>query len=158
MLGWPAKAERGPNYASADYGSASIEFAVSASVLFMTMIGLMKMCLAIYTYHYVAEAAREGTRYAMVRGSSTSPAATSTDIQTYVQNLAYPGISASAMTVTPSWIAFPAGRVCTPSTNPCNNPGDVVKVVVSYAFPLAIPFRASNTYTMTSTSEMVISQ
>ena len=143
-------------------GSASIEFAASASVLFLTLIGLMQICLAIYTYHYVSEAAREGARYAMVRGSACSgfasacPAASS-DVQTYVRGLGYPGIVSSKMTVTTTWAAYPTGSSCTPSST-CNNPGNLATVKTSYAFPLSIPWGPSRTLTMTSTSAMVISQ
>ncbi len=55
---------------SDERGSSAVEFALSAAVLFMLMFGVMLMCLALYSYHFVAEAAREGTRYEMVRGSA----------------------------------------------------------------------------------------
>ena len=135
---------------------------MSSMVLFTMLVGLMKVCLAIYTYHYVSEAAREGARYAMVRGSactsfSTACPAAASDIQTYVQGLGYPGITSSLMTVTTSWATYPTGKVCTPSAT-CNNPTDMVTVTASYAFPLNIPGLVSHTYTMTSTSQMLISQ
>lgn len=130
----------------------------------MTLIGLMKICLAIYTYHFVSEAAREGTRYAIVRGSAcnatyfpTACPASGNNISSYVKSLGYPGISSTAMTVSTSWATYPAGKVCTPSPT-CNNPTDLVTVQVQYAFPLSIPFMANKTYTMTSTSAMIISQ
>lgn len=151
-------------FAGAEDGSAAVEFAVSASVFFMTLVGLMKICLAIYTFHFVAEAACEGSRYAIVRGSSCNSTyltsacpATGGNISTYVKGLGYPGISSSAMTVTTTWGQYPTGRTCTPSST-CDNPGDLVTVKVQYAFPLSIPFMASKTYTMQSTSAMVISQ
>src|SRR6266568_5428041 len=83
--------------ARAEHGAALVEMAVSASVLFLTLIGLMKICLAVYTFHYISEASREGARYAMVRGSScktftSACPATTQDIQSYIQNLGYPGI------------------------------------------------------------------
>jgi Flp pilus assembly protein TadG len=138
-------------------GSATIEFAVSGVVLFTMMIGVMTMCQAIYTYHYVSEAAREGTRYAMVNGSSATTPATSSAIQTHVQNLGYPGIQSSLMTVTTTWKAYPSGTTCTPSST-CNNPGNLVTIKTSYAYPLSIPYLGSKTLTMTSTSAMVIAQ
>jgi Flp pilus assembly protein TadG len=148
--------------ARGEHGSAAVEFAVSSTVFFVALVGTMKMCLAIYTYHYVAEAAREGARYAMVRGSACTTfgsacPASSTDVQTYVRGLGYPGITSSLMTVTTTWATYPPGKPCTPSAS-CNNPSDTVKVVASYAFPLNIPGLVSHTYTMTSTSMMIISQ
>jgi Flp pilus assembly protein TadG len=122
------------------------------------MMGMMNMSLAIYTHHYVSEAAREGTRYAIVRGSSVTTPATSGSVQTYVRGLGYPGITASLMTVTTTWAAYPTGVTCTPSTTPCNNPGNMVTVTASYAFPLTIPFMPNKTLNMTSTSSMIIAQ
>ena len=148
--------------ARGEHGSPAVEFAVTSTVFFMALIGMMKVCLAIYTYHYVAEAALEGSRYAMVRGSSCSGfssacPATSDNVQTYVRGLGYPGITSSLMTVTTTWATYPAGKPCTPSAT-CNNPSDLVSVNTSYAFPLAVPFMTSKTLTMTSTAVMVISQ
>ena len=154
----------GRNLLRGEQGIAAIEVALTASVLFTTLIGLMKICMAIYTFHFVSEAAREGTRYAIVRGSKCTsfttacPANTDgSDVSTYVKGLGYAGISSAAMTVTTTYAAYPAGKVCTPSTA-CNNPSDAVTVHVQYAFPLSIPFMTNRTYTMNSTSTMIISQ
>ena len=143
-------------FGGADHGSASIEFAVSAGVMLMTMMGLMNMCMAIYSYHYVSEAAREGTRYAMVRGNTDTTPATSASIQTYVQGLGFPGIIPSNMVVSTTWKSYPSGT-CAPSTT-CNNPGNLVTVRVNYSFPEKIPFFPNKTLSMTSTSRMIITQ
>jgi Flp pilus assembly protein TadG len=139
-----------------------VEFAVASTVLLMTMIGIMQTSIMLYTFHLISEAAREGTRYAMVRGntcavSGSSCTATVAQIQSYVQNLGLPGIDPSKMTVTPTYSAYPAGGSCTPNAN-CANPGDLVTVKVVYAYELNIPFVPSNSLNMTSTSAMVISQ
>jgi len=144
-------------------GSALVEFALSATILLTLVFGVMAMCMALYTYHFVSEAAREGTRYAMVRGSScaayssgltTSCGATADQIQTYVQTLNFPGMIPSNMIVATKWPT--TGSTCTPSTIPCNNPGNLVQVSVTYTFPLSIPFMSASALTMTSTSQMVI--
>ena len=114
-------------------GSSSVEFALSLTLLLTLVFGVLIMCLALYTYHFVAEAAREGARYAMVRGSSCTTYSgfssacpvTSAQVQTYVRDLGFPGISSSKMTVTTTWPT--TGSACTPSTSPCNNPGNLVK-------------------------------
>ena len=144
--------------AHGERGSASVEFAMTSIVFFMTMVGMMKMCLAVYTYHFVSEAAHEGSRYAIVHGAASGSAAANSGIQTYLRNLDYPGIQTSLITTTTSWDTYPtAGGTCTPSAT-CNNPGNIVTVKVSYAFPLSIPWMANKTLTMTSTSAMVIAQ
>lgn len=141
--------------------------ALVIAILLTMLFGLMEMCLALYTYHYVSEAAREGSRFAIVRGSSCSAAnptvtpcpAQSADVQNYVQNLNYPGINPQEMTVTTTWSPYPAGDgwTCAPSAA-CNNPGNQVQVTVNYVYPLAIPFLPATTLNMSSTSQMVISQ
>jgi Flp pilus assembly protein TadG len=141
----------------AESGNASVEVAMSAGVLFLLVMGLMNMSQGVYTYHYVAEAAREGSRYAIVHGNVSGSIATPDSIQAYVRGLGYPGIKSSSMTVTTTWAGYPAGVVCAPSTS-CNNPGNMATVKASYAFPVTIPMMGTKTLTMTSTSSMVISQ
>jgi Flp pilus assembly protein TadG len=51
-------------------GSSLVEFALSSTVLLMAIFGVLDCSCALYADHYVANAAREATRYAMVRGSS----------------------------------------------------------------------------------------
>ena len=157
-----------------DSGASLIEMAVSCAVLLAAFFGVFEFSLASYTYHYVSESAREGARYAMVRGSTSCTntpnlsgcKATATQISNYVKNLGYPGInSASNMTVNVSWLT---GTTVTGGSNTtttwaacagtCNLPGNMVKVVVTYAFPLAVPFSTITTLNVTSTAQMVVSQ
>jgi Flp pilus assembly protein TadG len=137
-----------------EHGANLVEFAVASAILFSLLFGILQMCLALCTYNYISEAAREGARWAMVRGSTsctntpslTSCNASSTAIQTYVQGLGYPGITSGSVTVTPTW------------PNGGNSPGNTVKVQVQYPFTLSIPFVSLTTINMASTSVMVISQ
>ncbi len=139
-----------------------VEMALASVILLTMLFGLMEICTAVYTYHFISEAAREGTRFAIVRGYSCTgftPAcpASQSDVQNYVENLGYPGINPQNMTVSTAWSAYPAGGTCAPSAS-CNNPGNQVEVTVNYQYPLSIPFIPSSTLNMSSTSEMVISQ
>lgn len=153
--------------AAREQGSTLVETALSLAVLLSLIFGIFEMCLALYSYHFVSEAAREGTRYAIVRGSSSgsdcpsSPAAAcpaaQSDIQKYVSSLSFPGIKLTASDVSVAWSVYPAGGTCSPSAT-CNNPGNMVKVTVTYPFPLSLPFISKRTLTLTSTSAMVISQ
>lgn len=143
-----------------EHGSAMVEMALSLTILLTVLLGLLSISLGLYSYHYISEAAREGTRYAIVRGSSctglTACPAAAADVQTYVRGLGYPGITTTSLTVTTTWPT--TGVNCTPSVNPCNNPGNLVQVTVTYPFQLSIPFVPVSTIKMTSTSEMSISQ
>ncbi len=142
-------------------GSSSVEFALGASLLFMVVFGIIAMMFALYSYNVVSESAREGTRYAIVRGSAchfaTACPAQASDIQAYVKNLGFPGINPNKLTAATAWAAYPAGGACTPNAG-CNNPGNQVTVTVSYSFPVVIPFVPNRTLSMSSTAAMVISQ
>lgn len=138
-----------------------MEMALSMIILLTLLFGLIELCLALYAYHYVSDAAREGSRYAIVHGSTCSVSGnsctvTSGQIQTYVQNLGYPGINPSNMTVTTTWGSYPAGGTC--YAPGCNGPGDLVTVMAQYSFNLSIPFLKATALNLTSTSAMVISQ
>jgi Flp pilus assembly protein TadG len=147
-------------------GSALVETALSSIILLGLIMGSMEMFMALYSYHYVSYAAREASRWAMVRGSkcdvysTTMPncGAQQADIQTFVQGLNYPGINANNITVTASWSLPSASTPTTWTTcaSPCTDPGDVVVVDVTYAFPLNLPFFKNTTLNMSSTSSMVI--
>jgi len=158
----PALPTRSRNPWGGEDGAALVEFAVSAVVFFLAVFGVLEIGLALYSYHFISEAAREGSRYARVRGYScvangASCTATPEEIRDYVLNLGFPGIDSSKMIVAPTFAAYPSGAGCSPSGS-CNNPGNLVTVTVSYTFPLTIPFVSPNTFTMTSASSVVISQ
>jgi Flp pilus assembly protein TadG len=151
--------------ARSEHGSSLVETALSLTILLSVALGVMEMSLALYTYHFISDAAREGTRFAIVRGSSCAAnaglasacPATQANIQSYVQGLGFPGIDPSLMTVTTTpYLAYPTGTVCTAAFLTCMSPGNQVKVTVSYQFPLSIPFLPARTLTMSSTSQMVI--
>jgi Flp pilus assembly protein TadG len=132
-------------------GSALVEMAVVMAVLLMIMFGIIDFGRAFYTYSFVANAAREGARWAIVRGSKCTqldhcPAASGTsDIQPYVQSLSEGATNPSKISAT---LAF---------TGCGNAPGCVAEVTVQYPFKFMLPFLPSAGMTMSSTSEMVIS-
>lgn len=133
-------------------GSALVEFALSSVVLFMTMFGLMAACTALYSYLFVAEAAREANRYAIVRGNSCiglsdCPGITSAQLNTYVKNLSFPGIDKGSLSASANF-------------TPNENPGSIVSVTVTYNMALNIPFwpKTGRALQLSSTSQMAISQ
>lgn len=150
--------------ARSEAGGTLVEFTLSAVVLTTLVFGVIATCTALYIYHFVADAAREGARYAMVRGSSCatygsfasdcplSTTANPSPVQTYVRGLSLPGINPNNMTVTAAWSAYPSGACAAP----CNGPGDLVTVTATYSYVLLIPFVPSKTLSLTSTSKMII--
>lgn len=152
-------------------GGSLVESAISISIFLMVFFAVFDFSIAFYTYHYISDAAREGTRYAIVRGSlcssnsKTAPCpATADDIASYIKGLNYPGIDpANYKTISTSWLtpSGPSGSgntfsACT--TAPCNKPGYQVKVDITYQFPLDVPLWAEQTLKIRSSSAMVISQ
>jgi len=131
-------------------GAAMAEFALIAPLLLTLLLGVVGLGWALYTYNFVAEAASEAARYAIVRGADCSSwgsacPASASDIQDYVRSLAPAAIDASAITATTSW-------------TPDNTPGSAVKVTVKYDFTLSVPFIPDAVLPMQSAAQMVISQ
>lgn len=154
-----------------DQGSTLVEATLSIGILVTLVIGIAECCLMVYSYHFISNAAREGARYAIVRGSTwANPpwnnsvqcatyadagcTATADNIQDYVRSLSLPGIDSSQITVTTNWYSLPGGT----AKAAYNAAGDFVQVQVQYAFPLSIPGVPQKTFTMSSTSMMTITQ
>jgi Flp pilus assembly protein TadG len=159
-----AKFVRCTSAARAEHGATLVELAVSLVVFIVLLFGVIELCLLLYTYHIVTDAAREGTRYAIVRGStwgtscanagSSACTASSAQISSYVRSL--PGVPTN-VTVTPECAPAIGGTFTTTLTN-CNAQGNVIQVNVTYNFPFSVPFMPSRVFSAISTSEMVISQ
>lgn len=158
-------------------GANLVEMGLSMIVFMPFFFAIIQFSYGLYVYNYVAEAAREGTRWAVVRGyecgqnmssSFCSPTAAKTtgavgsDIQSYVQNLGFPGMNKSSVSVSSSWYTGSATkpRSWSPCTSGgstiCNQPGNQVQVTVSYPVPIPIPFWKKLTLNVKSTSQMVI--
>lgn len=139
-------------------GSSLPETAIVMAVLLALMFGIIDFGRALYTYGFVAQLARQGVRYAIVRGAKCdstkiSPCpAQSSDVETYVQSLSEGATNASSIVATLTWPSCPG------STTGSNNPGCVAAVTVRYPFTFIAPFVSTATINMSSTSQMVISQ
>ncbi len=136
--------------AGSDKGSTLLEFALVSIILMTILLGVMEFSRALYSYHFVSNAACEATRYAIVRGAdcnswASACPATAADIQNYVRSITPQGINPSAITVTTTWV-------------PDNKPGSLVKVNVQYKFSFDLPLLPAGAINMVGDSEMVISQ
>lgn len=148
-------------------GASLIEIALSSVVLLALVIGMIQLSIALYASHATADIARQATRWAMVRGSTSctnTPTlsecdATSAQIQTYAAGVGYLNLTTSDVNV--SWASASGNAPRTWSAcngSVCNAPGNQVVVTVSYPFPLGIPFVKKNSLNISSTSAVVISQ
>jgi Flp pilus assembly protein TadG len=139
-------------------GQVLVEFALSVLMFLVLILGILDFGRALYAYHAVGYAARAGTRYAVVRGAACNGAvagcpATQSSVTSYVESLS-PNLNPSDLTVSVNWITGNNG--CPAGTSPTNSPGCSVEVSISYKFVWLFSFLPMTT--MTSTSQMVISQ
>jgi Flp pilus assembly protein TadG len=148
----------------AEDGQTLVEFAISLTLLLTSVFTLIELCLMFYTYATIQECAREGARYAIVRGSScitgstansgVSCTASASSINNYVASLGYPNAGGGAMSVSTDFSAD--GTTFTTTGN--NDPNDLVRVQVSYVFPVKLPFVPKNSWKLKAQSEMYIVQ
>jgi Flp pilus assembly protein TadG len=153
---------------ASEEGQNLVESAFALLIFLALLFGAVEFSYAFYTYHCVADAAREASRWAAVRGSqsctnvSTLPEcnASSAQITTYVRGLGYPGVPGASLNVTTKWCtasSIPASwSGC--STSGSNAPGNQVQVTVSYSFPINLVYLKAASLNLTSTGSMVISQ
>lgn len=160
-------------------GSALVEVALTTLPLLMLIFGVIEMSMAMYNFHYLANAAHEAARYAIVRGgswstncdgsgstgsgySSSQCAASTTDIANYVANRGYPGINIAASNVCVQYfssVPSKSSTSCTTSTGTlANSPGNIVEVRIRVPYQIAIPGLPTYTWNLQSTSLMVIAQ
>lgn len=175
-------ARRSPHRES---GAILVESALTTLLLVAMLIGAMQISLALYSYHFVAHAAHEATRYAIVRGSdwtnssgvanacdgtgntgsgynSVMCEASVADVQNFVANMNFPGINITPGDVCVEYfssIPSSASSSCTNSTGTlADGLGDVVQVTITYPYSFGIPGLGAYNYTLASTSQMVIAQ
>jgi len=130
-------------------GQAMAEFAQVATVFFLLLFGIMEMGVVVYRYNTVSMAAREAARYAMVHGpNSQNPAGSGSlpTVQQYAINFA-PFLSTSEVAV-----SYPN------DTNPnLKNQHDAL-VTITHNYTQQIPFISAVPLTLTSSSQMLLSQ
>lgn len=116
-------------------GQALVEFAMVAPIFFMMLFAIIDFGRYVYYVQILNNAAREGTRYAIVHGSEGVPhtgpphdpsgAAVVNVVRDYAIGVI--GINdASVLTITPTWY-------------PDNSRGNAVSVEVTYQFHSVIP-------------------
>ena len=103
-------------------------------------MGAVEFGRAVWAYNSISHGAREGARYAIVRGVDSGRAATGDEVRDYVRGR-LPSL-AGAIEVTTSW-------------DPDKDFGSVVQVQVEHTFLPLVPLFPS--IPLTSTSRMVIS-
>ena len=170
-----------------DEGASLVEVAISLSVYLTLLFGVIELLLSLYAYNFVSDAAREATRFAVIRGANSCvpspsfpncnlgpPSITSTTdpslnpVLQYIDTFRYPGLSPDNLSADVSWwVAHQNANGHTNWTtqcagaldakgNACNAEGNAVRVVVTYNFPLRLPWMSAHLLKVSSTSQMVI--
>jgi len=122
-------------------GGTMLEGALSFLVFLMFLLGIIDFSRLVWTYNTMAFGARQGTRYASVRGSSSGNPATATTISTYVQTQII-GITTTSVSTT--W-------------TPNNSPGSTVQVTVQDIFSSLIPWIPAS-ISVQSRSQLIVVQ
>ena len=121
-----------------------LESALCLLTFLVMIFGIMDFGRAVLAYNTLASVARDGARYAMVRGSGSGQQASSSDVRSYVRGRAI-GLNSSDVSVTTSW-------------SPDAAAGSTVAVAVTYAFYPLGPYMPAGPWNLQSTSKMTIAQ
>lgn len=133
-------------------GQALVEAALTLPILCAFIFMTMEICMMFYSYCMISETARQGARYAMVHGASCETAAsvscttTLAGIATYTQSIGWPNLAGGTLTASAT------------STSSTLAAGYQVTVLVSYGFPINLPFVPAGTLAMHTSSTTVILQ
>jgi Flp pilus assembly protein TadG len=141
---------------TSEKGSALVEFALVAVMLFMVIFGVVEMERMLLVYTTLANSTRDAVRYAIVHGNDRtgtgvngpSASGSSANVVSVVQNLASAGtLNSARLTVT---VTYAACSGCVAS----NAPGSTVSVRAVYAYDpfTALPLNVN----LSSVSEGVI--
>jgi Flp pilus assembly protein TadG len=154
-------------------GATLVEFGLSAAIMFALLFGVLQTCLAVYSYDFTSEMARDGARYMIVRGAKCTGGtafgcgASNSDVQAHLRAESYPVINTNNLTTHTYWYTAAAAppnmtwnTLCATDTYSaaCGVQGNAVKVVVTYVFTWNMPYVKPFTINMTNSSMMVISQ
>lgn len=127
-------------------GQAAVEFALSAALFILLLFGVVEMALAAYNYNMVCSAAREAVRYAIVHSPTSPNPATVSQIQQVAIDYA-PALNLTSSNISVNWPA----DANLPSMNDA-------QVTISYNYQIAVPFLQPVALTLTTTSQMLVSQ
>ena len=122
-------------------GQALTELPIIMGLFAMLTFGILDAGRLIYNYAAVSFSAREGVRWAIVRGAQSGRTASADDISNYVKSMSM-GVPVN---VAVAW-------------NPDNQAGSAVVVTVQNDFSALTGFFVPTSMKLTSSSQMIISR
>ncbi len=129
---------RFPGRRTREGGQSLVEFALILPIFMVLVLGLFDGARAVWNYNTLAEAAREGSRYAIVNSGAAA-----SDIEGVVRDHGS-GLNQASLSVT-----------VTPSSAP-RDVGSTVEVRAEYDFDPLFAIVGLPSITMSSTSRMTI--
>ena len=119
-------------------GQALAEFALVAPIFFLILFGIIESGRFIFHYEMLSSATRDGARYAIVHGGTSTNPATADDVKDVVLDSALAIADDSNLVVTTVW--------------PVSNArGETVTVGVAYTYDPIVPLLPLITITAEST-------
>lgn len=125
-------------------GAFMVEAALILLPFLLLIFGIIEFGVVVRAYNFVSYAAREGTRWASVRGAESGAPASATQVSNFVKGRAV-GLDRSQLTVATTWV-------------PDNKRGSSVRVQVTYSMPAITGLILPRGIRMRSTSQTVIYQ
>lgn len=117
-------------------GAAMVEFAIVASIFALMLLAIMEFGYAVWEKNGLASDAREGARFAIVRGSESGRTTDSTAVATYVKSKT---AIDQTIQVVPTWAS--ASKA----------PGTLVTVTIKHVNSRKGPFLPTRTDSASST-------
>ena len=119
-------------------GQAAVEFALTIGILVVLLVGMLELTMFVYTYSVLADAAKEGVRYATVHGASVV-GATSGDTSSTPWPACTTAASGSLLTTVRTYAAASLHDPSSINVYACypdgsNKPGNAVQVSVNYDY------------------------
>ena len=139
----PAERRRARRGRKAEGGFSIVEFSLVIPILMLAAVGAVDISRAIWAKNALANATREGVRWASVRSSETVSPANAQNIVSAVRTKAV-GLSADHVDVVANW-------------QPQNTPGGTVRVEATYRFRPVFPFVPQEEIVLTGAASRVIS-
>lgn len=119
-------------------GQAAVEFALTITILALLLVGMLELTMFVYTYSVLADAAKEGVRYAIVHGASVS-GASSGDASSAPWPACTTPATGSLLTTVKTYAAASLHSTSSMNIYACypdgsNTPGSAVQVSVNYLY------------------------
>lgn len=150
-------------------GSQLVEFALCIPILLAVFFAVIYFAYVMYAAHFVTNAANDGARYAIVRGSdwkgsacesasTVNCSATNTDVSRYIAASMPGGLNSGNLSVSTRWPGTTSTGGNCDTQNGLNSPNCVVIVQATYVVNFPLPFVSAQSMSVSSTAAMTIAQ